>query len=338
MNGALRVAVLLGCAALCVSCQTKDQNRAAAERPARVIRHNGDKLTLVQAQSTLGETVRRIGEAGGHGLVLMKGIEARPIGPLKLKRLEISRVAAVLGQSAQCRVQANPGYYFIYPPGYEVLGEVSLAGKLPAAGAVITQQAAFGAGVPLFSVFESISRAERITLVADNAVAGLECGELVLHKLPLLQCLEAILKSARAAGFVVDATDEYIFVRAAQNPSPASTLLNRGELSEEQQACLEKRVTVILPEPPIDPSRIALALGPVPLYTVLDSLSRQLGVTVYAEKGLEDIPVNPVVFNNVRVRTVLDLLIRQWPVADFGYEIGEYRLLILLRRRPPQKP
>jgi len=64
---------------------------------------------------------------------------------------------------------------------------------------------------------------------------------------------------------------------------------------------------------------------------VLDSLSQQLGILVVAEKGLEDLPVNPVVLNNVRVQTAMDLLIRQWLIPDFGYQVAGDRIVI--RRR-----
>jgi LysM repeat protein len=65
-------------------------------------------------------------------------------------------------------------------------------------------------------------------------------------------------------------------------------------------------------------------------------LSRQLGITIVAEKGLEGAPIKTGLMNDVRVSTALDLLVRQWPVPEFGYQFTQDRIVI--RRRAAQEP
>ena len=54
----------------------------------------------------------------------------------------------------------------------------------------------------------------------------------------------------------------------------------------------------------------------------------QLGVKVTAQRRLAEIPINPVVFKNVRLETAMNLLLRQWPLAGFVWELQADRILI----------
>ena len=50
-------------------------------------------------------------------------------------------------------------------------------------------------------------------------------------------------------------------------------------------------------------------------------MSEQLGLTVTSDAGMRRLPVNPVVMRKVPIETVLELIIRQWLVPEFGYEL-----------------
>jgi len=305
------------------------------------------RVTLRMKDTTLGEVVRRIGQESSARLVLMNGIERSRIKRISFVNAEPGVVARKLAETARPRkeaagtagfaVQECAGYFFIFPPDYDLLLDLSLAGKLGAPFEERVDRVAFGAYVPLYTVLAWLGRALEVTIVADNAVAAARCGELALSDLPLDQALEAILKSARVAGVTVDATEEFVFLQARDNMSPHSSLLNGDDLTAEQREHLEQRVTVMLPHPPSGADGLRLVGDARRLEDVLDPLSEQLGVPVVAEKGLGELPVNPAVFTQVRVQTALDLLVRQWLVLvpEFGYQFTGDRVVI--RRRTAQE-
>jgi hypothetical protein len=57
------------------------------------------------------------------------------------------------------------------------------------------------------------------------------------------------------------------------------------------------------------------------LKAILTPLTEQTGVPMHAEDALHDLPVNFAVFHGLSVSKTLDLLIRQWPLDVFGYEV-----------------
>jgi len=305
---------LLCAGAVAVGCATAGDPKAelAPANPAP---------ELVVEPATLGEAVRRFGQEGGRGIVLMKGLEDRPATLPHDRKTE--SVAHHLAKQADCAVQELPGYCFLYPSAepYDALAEFSLEGRLDSAYDGAEAAISFGSGTRLFSALAMLGEATGHTLVADNSLAELQVGELVLDRLPLEQALEALLKSARIARPNVDSTDEYIFIAGQVNRNPRSLLLNADTLTAEQRALLDKRVDVYLPQRPEEGTRLMLGVAAAPLGKTLGSLSRQLGVGIEVQRGLEKLPVNPSVFRNVRVGTALDLIVRQWLEPVFGYEV-----------------
>lgn len=348
----MRILVVLGLCALLGACATGHERNAARNVSAKE-RHEATKerkkphrekpqkdvlaatnpapeVTLTLEACTLGDAVERIAESTGGSLVLMNGIESAPIGPVDFKRAKFGAVAEQLATISNCKCETYPNYRFLYPAGYEVLLDVTVSGSLDPAHAELRAGMHFGHGTPLFEVFALLGAGLGTTIVADNIVAEARCGSLTLAKIPLQDALDAVLKSARLSkgAFQVESTPEYVFIYATENTSALTALLNADALTPEQNALLDRVVDVFLPAMPEDPARLAIQPGGVPLSKVLGTLSQRLGIAVTAEEGLGEIPVNPVAFNHVRVRTVLDLLIRQWPRADFGYELANNQILI----------
>jgi len=281
-------------------------------------------LTLSQQEnSTLGGTVRRIGEISTTNLVLLCGGGERPIPPVSFRRANTKKVARKLQEISGYLVQECPSYSFIYPYGYNQLEAISLAGKIEPALADINVDVAFGENMPLYWTFSWLSHVLGVTIIADNAVAEAKCGELTLSNVPLGDALEAIAKSARLVQFEVESTNEYIFFRTSDNISEKNQLLNPDPLDEHQEALLNKRINLLLPDLPVNPNKIDLPEGAQSLEAVRDVLEAQLGVRVVFEPELGILPINPAVMKNVRMRTALDLLIRQWLVPDFGYYVFE---------------
>ncbi|MDX9976248.1 MAG: hypothetical protein RBU21_24950 [FCB group bacterium] len=283
---------------------------------------------------TLGAAVRMLGEEGTN-LVLMKGLEEQKIDRKLVEKLDRDEVAKNLAEAVNAEVQSSESYAFLYPgqPPYDALAGISLAGRLDPAYRDVRCTLAIGTGTKLFSALALLSQGLDKAFVADNALAETPCGEFAIKDAPVESVIEALLKSSRILGFGLDSTDEFVFISGAATPPPRNALLNSDKLNDAQRALLEKRVTVHLPIDPRKPSRIAMEVGAEGLDTAAEALSRQLGVQVAVDPSIKNLPVNPVVMPNVRVGTALDLIIRQWPVRGFGYEVKSDSILI--RRRTP---
>ncbi len=289
------------------------------------------RITVKLGPTTLGEAVRKIGTASRPSLVLMNGVEQRTVKELSLRNVGFDSAVKKICEAERLESQRCPNYTFLFPKGYEQLQDVSVEGKINPAFNVACGGMAFGSGLNLFTVFSWISYALNITIVADDAIADARCGELVLGDIPLPDAIEAILKSARVAAFEIDSTDQYIFVYVPSNKSEKSQLLNADKLDDAQRKFLEHRVPVILPKAPAPGETVAMARIPSPLKDVLPSLSSQLGATVVAEAGLDDLPVNPVIFRGASVQSILDLIVRQWLEPKFGYQVLQDRIVIRKR-------
>jgi hypothetical protein len=325
------VAALLVPGLLLAGCATTPDEPAAgspeAGYPAR--------LTLALQDPTFGEAVRRIGEEMGGRFALMNGLEDRPLGPVSFVNADLDAIAEELAQQGGVAMQTLPAYTFYFAPGYEPLAQLQVAGQLPVRYQMpVTVR--FGAGVPLYAALAWLGEAYGVTLVADNAVAQAACGELALRDVPLAAALEAMLKSARVAGVRVEASADYVFLMAPANPNPPSALLN-PTLPAAKEELLARRVTLHLPAPPTEPGRLEAAAGARQLGDVIDTIALQLNTPIVATAEAQRLPVNPAVMVEVSMRTALDLLVRQWLSAGYGYDITRDRIVIR-SRRPGETP
>jgi len=286
------------------------------------------RVSLSLDFATLGEAVRQLGEQQGGSLVIMNGLEGRPIGRVAHNQVAFDRVAEGWADRADCAIQKTPNYYFIYPSGYESLTELSIAGDMDPRYDAIREPMTFGAGMNIFVLFKWIGEALDLTIVADNIVGEAGCGEFSMGSVPLGASLEALLKSARIADAQVDSTEDYIFVAQPRAWMRRPTLINEASLSERQREFLGQRVTVRLPESRRSWPTVELEFAAVPLADALSTLSDQLGIRVVAEPEIADLPVNPVYMHDVTVRTAMDLLIWQWPLPQFGYQFISDRIVI----------
>lgn len=332
---AKREIVFITCSCLlvlsCASSAKKDRaesSKAVASASSSTL---SDRVTLSLEDATLASIVKQIGEKTGGRFAVMNGLEDLQIAQVRFSNADFKTVAEKLSKETKCALQHCPSYFFFYWPGYEQLTNISLSSVSSPQFVSTVDMIAFGYGMPLYAVFSWLGQALGTTIVADNAVAEAKCGEIALRDIPLNEAVEAILKSARVAAIEVECPGEYLFISAPGNPNPRSCLLNPETLDERQRNYLETKVKVVLPQPPREQGKVRIEPHAVPLRDVLPSLSEQLGILVTAEEGMKDIPINPAAFSGVSVRTVLDLLVRQWLANDFGYQFTSDR--IVLRRR-----
>ncbi|MCH7909421.1 MAG: hypothetical protein IIB38_07375 [Candidatus Hydrogenedentes bacterium] len=285
-------------------------------------------------RDALGTICRELGASSGKGIVLMYGIEARQVGPYDLRNADYGAIVRRLAADADCEVLERPDYFFLHPPGYARLEDLSLRGTLHARYRQSTAAVSFGAGTFLHQAFAILGQATETTIIADNAIAAAQTGELALDTLPLDAALEAILQSARVPSgvFQLESTEEFVFIRSVENRHP-ETLLRLGNGLTQVPPSLERRVDLILPNGSGDGSSSRVDTDARPLRSVLASLSEQLGMRVEIDHALSQLPVNPITMNNVRIRTAMDLLIRQWLRPDFVYEVTDTGLRIRARTR-----
>lgn len=287
-------------------------------------------VSFSHPMAPLGDMMRAFGGAAGGGFVLMSGLEEHAMAAVNYKGASYEQVIADFASAVNATYSHTSNYYLILPQRYEPLMGVSLLDKLDERYREMRVGAVFGAKTSLYVLFSALSKSLDITIVADNYIAESRSGELYLPDLPLATVLEAILQSARIAddAFEVESTPEYIFLRAPQNTGPASVRLETGSPNDASQALLDRQVSLALPANPENKEDVVLVSQPVPLHDALFPLTEQLGVEIVARRQLADIPINPCVINKVRLSTALDLLIRQWPLASFGWEVQADRILI----------
>lgn len=343
MLGAIKrtaIEVMTACLVLgAAGCATTDSpgnaagDSAQAPRPVAGVPLTDARVTYSAQEKRLGDIVREIGEQAGGGLVLMNGLERRLIASVSFEHAPLESVAAKLAEIAGCGVQQTPSYFFLFPEGYESLRDVSAGASLPANYDGLTAKVAFGAGTQLFNVFRILSKGLNVTIVADNAVAAAHCGELSLGEAPLRDSLDAVLKSARvpAESIKVSATADFIFIYSSNRELPATQLLGGRDLVERTRSLLDERVSVDLPHRSAGTEMIDIEMGAQRLGDSLDEISRQIGYRVVAERDLHNLPVNPVAMTNVEVRMAMDLIVGQWLVSDYGYQVTDDRIVI--RRR-----
>jgi len=272
---------------------------------------------------TLGGLVRAIGEQGeGGGIVLVSGLEERPAPQVGVSRADYGKGLEQLIRTAGLLASDRGHYQFVYPPGYELLLGVSVRDQLAPRFQAMGATFAVGAGTDMYNALALLSETLGATVVADNAIADLWCGELFLQGAPVYALLEALLQSARVApgAFVVEGTDRYVFIRSAANLSRPDACVNRDSLTPALRAALAKPVNLRVP--PRGEDALQFSAGAAPLASVLPELSRQIGLAVSAPPEMAEFPVNQAVFLDMPVSDVLNLMVRQWPVARFGYRAG----------------
>ncbi|HPU96402.1 MAG TPA: hypothetical protein PLO53_00405 [Candidatus Hydrogenedentes bacterium] len=312
-------------------CRTTDPGDSL-EKPASGKRMPSGKIFFSHGTLPLGDVARLLGETIGGRLAVMAGLEEYPVRGTDHRNTTFGAVADYLAASAQSRALELPQGWFICPPGYELLAQMNVRDRLPARYTGIAATVAFGAKTPLYNVFSVLSHNLNINIVGDNYITEARCGELFLDDASLSDTLEMILMSARVppSELVVEATDEYILLASGRNPRNSPALLNPEALEDPDTAALMERVVpmVVLPSPGANPLEVAFGGQPDTLKEVLTPLSRQLGIPVAAYRSMGDIPITPCLFRNIRVRTVIELILRQWPVDTFGYKVSAERILL----------
>ena len=269
---------------------------------------------------TLGEFVRAAGEGQNRGgIVLLDGLEVKGAPPITIAPGAYKKSVKEIAQASECLVTDTGSYHLIYPPGYEILLETLVGDSVPPKFQELRGSFAIGAGTRMYN---ALAQTIGVTIVADNGIADVFCGELFVCDAPVPAIVEALLQSARIPpdAVAVESTDSYIFIRTTSNQSHRDTGVDQDKQSAGVTSLLAKRVQVQLPFKEVGPH---FQDKHVPLSSILKSLSDQVGVPVTADLALADFPVYQMKFIDVPVADVFNLIIRSWPIPQFGYRADE---------------
>lgn len=291
------------------------------------------KVNFSHDVGPVGDVLRAFGEQQGGGFVLMSGLEERAVSAIQIKQDSYEDAMRKFAEAISCACVSNPWHYTILPADYTHLQELNIGDSLHERYRPLRAQAVFGAKTPLYVVFAALSANLNLTILADNYIAEARCGEIHLPDAPLEAILEAVLLSARIApeSLAVESTEQYIFFKDTKNESSASMQLSADNLTEAQQALLNRPASLVLPGVSDKTAESIFALEPVPLREALQPITDQLGVPLAVQKRLADVLINPCVFNEVPLSIVFDLILRQWPMPVAGWELRPDGVLIRVR-------
>lgn len=323
-----QISILCGCLALfaasgCQSAAPKPAPDALAPRAATSKASVGaTRITFNTEPDMLLALLRQAGPAiNSGGVVLMNGCGDIVVPAQQFRNLSAPEFAARLAQAGQLELVAEPAYSFVYPKGYEQLASV----VFPLSGPIAEMEASavFGEGTRLYNAFAILAQNLGTSIVADNVVAEIPTGEIAVRGVPLGALIDALLRAARATAdtIVVESHPDYVFVRAKVNHSPEDNLLNEASLAPPDREALNATRSLVLPAAARRDGAAVFVDAAIPLGDLLDSIGEQLGFKVTADPALLDLPVNYTVLNGVSARTALNLIVRQWPVARFGYTV-----------------
>lgn len=305
--------LLMGCAS--TSSDSSKEKSDSSPMPAMV--------TLELERGPVGLALREISQIYSISVVLMNGLELAQTGPHSFRERRPESIVREISRDLGYEIYEAPHYLFVFAPGYEALIEVNVEGRLASQTAKLRADVAFGSDTPLYSGLALMGHTLGHTFIADNAVAEALCGELRLRDVPIAAALTAMLQSARvnAASFRIESTADYTFLSSMGNVSGRRYSGDKASLSEGERALLLRRVSLMLPHREDDPRHIQGRLGASTLGEVLPEISAQLGVPVTADRNMLRLPLNPMVMTMLPIETAMDLIIRQWLVPEFVYEV-----------------
>ena len=288
---------------------------------------------LIKESALLNVIVRRLGGEYPVSISVVNGAETRWVQMDKPEK-EIANLIQQISETTNMSLQEINGYYFLYPTEqsiYENLTRLSLSDKLPTKYEHITVTAGFGAGTKLFNVLNSLNFTYGCNIVADNSIAELPVGEVVISQKPLSIALEMILKSARIVPQNIRwcATDDFIFFYTTLNMRIDQLIDCKIFNRETEQPLLDKEVIISLPKSvPLD-RKVSLPFyeGALPLSKVASVLANQTGLTIEMMPGTENLPVNPCYLNKMQLKLALDLLTFQWLDISYSYLVENEKIV-----------
>lgn len=310
-----------------------EDNAGKPETAKKAVQESPPKHVTLKEESsnTLNAVVRRIGAEAGGSAVVMNGAGEKALPPFSLEHVPYAELMKTLADYTKNKCLETPHYFFFYPEDYQVLCDLNIDdAQLPARYKEARLDLSVGDYTLLYNALALASYSLDLTIVADNALAENQTGECAFHQAPLPRVLTGLLQSARIAPGAIfsDATEEYLFLGTKGTQSAASSLIGETVLDDAAKKRLAQTVSVALPKEPEPGKPFEFYRAPQKLKDALPTLSAQLGVTVKADKRLLDFPVNPCIMRKLSLRSALNLLVRQWPLDKFGYEITADGILI----------
>ena len=324
----ISVCLVLGVLAGCASTGGDRPNKTATAKPVA-----WPEVTLENVRpSSIWQFTQELTLLEGGGLVMLHGLADKPLPPYRIDGQPYAAVVDFLAQATESEAVFKESHYFVAP---EAVME-RLAYRLPALSHGYDEtlvQVQLNSGQRLFNALSALSMATGRTIVADNAVAEVACGYVLLPEMPLPKALEAILKSARVTADSISIVSEqdYIFIR---HPETVSVWSRRGNIADTSvtRKLLGRQVDLRIPEVvAADGVRYVDDKG-APLSKVLPELQEQLGVRIDVDPAMMALPVNPVVMQGVPLGSAMDLLVGQWLAPEIYWTLDDAGRVVIRTR------
>lgn len=291
-------------------------------------------VELVKEPVLLNIVVRRMGLEFPVSIALLNGAESRWVQIEKPDK-DWEKLLVQVVSSAGLVCHSERGYYFLYPPEYPVYESLAMypfAERLPSKFREIKLSAGFGVGTQLYNVLNSLNFTYGCNIVADNTLAELPVGEVVVNQLSLDLVLEMVIKSARISPQMLRMCmgEDFIFLYTPLNKSMAKWQNCECFNSKNEDERLSKRIDISLPEIIKKGKNLPFYNSAKSLKSMASIISTQLGVDVVLEPGTEELPVNPLYLSNISIETALNLIVYQWLEDSYGYvfENGKVKFIV----------
>ena len=273
--------------------------------------------SFVLPEQNLGLTIRMAATQIGANWVLMNGIEATPFMELAVKKATEAEISEEIATRAKLEMLEMGSYRFFYPKDYSSLISTLKTADWTSDDSENKIGLSFGADTPLSSILAALGQSLKMTIVADQTISESLSGEISINEAGVREALSGLFLSARIPldSIQLDTSDEHIFVHSIRNPMRANYQIT--PMSEEHKQKLTERCTINLINEIVDDSGLNARYKK--LSEVAQQISKQMDIPIEYDPTMKDFPITPMYIHDTTRQQALELLVRQWPVPQFGY-------------------
>jgi hypothetical protein len=323
--------ILIGFLAACVMSASSAQTNRTGEKKSsanstptknfgsnRRQKISKKKYSFVLSEQNLALTIQAAGKEIGANWALMNGIEVTPFTGLTIKNATEEEISEKIAVQAKLETQLIGSYRFFYPKEYiDLLPTNDADSEWSTKYSKNKIGLAFGADTPLSSILATLGQSLEMTFVADQTISDSLSGEISFKNISIQDALSGVLLSARIPldSILFEHSDEYVFIHSVRNPARPNYQIAPPNAQNQQK--LAKLCTINLAHVIVDESGANARYRK--LSEVAQQISEQINIPIDYDPALKDFPITPMYIHETTRQHALELLLRQWPVPQFGY-------------------
>jgi hypothetical protein len=282
--------------------------------------------SFILPEQNLGLTIRTTATKLGTNWALMNGVEATPFSELIINDETEEKISEAIASHARLETRIIGNIRFFFPEEYSGLLSSANGDIWSAKYSEKQFGLSFGADTPLSSLLATLGQSLKMTVVSDHTISDSLSGEISFSGVTLPDALAALLLSARIPldSISFEHSDEYVFIHSIRNPSRPNYQI--ATPTPQNSQTLTERCTIDLANEIVNDSGIRTNYKK--LSEVVKQLSEQFEVAIEFDPTLKDFPITPMYIHDVTRKQALELLLRQWPVPQFGYSFDGEKILL----------